>query len=184
MAYKVATEMGDNWSVFFFECSTDIISRVLVNLFQYVRKIKEARIPHFMMREFTITQRFGISLRVLRNPDDAKIVDEKLVEFFEKEGLQYQKDPEGNRHAWLQKGTSNVHWNKKRCEALHRLSSFVAFLAKNNISSAKDRCYMTHYIINMLGLQEATVTSSNQVMFLDIISGQALSFQTQQLRPT
>lgn len=40
MSGKVATEIGDNWSVFFFECPTKILERVLVDLFQYVQKIE------------------------------------------------------------------------------------------------------------------------------------------------
>jgi len=179
---EIATEIGDNWSVFFFECPTNAINGVVVDLFRYIRKIKEARIPHFMVREFAITQRFGISLRVLRNQDDADIVEGKLTEFFEQHGLRYQSNPEGNRHAWIRKGGTNTRWNRKRCEALHRLSNLVVFLAKNDIFSAYDRCHMAHYTINMLGLQEATVTGSNQVSLLDIISGQVRSFQTQHLR--
>jgi len=155
---------------------------VLVRLFHYVQKIKEARIPHFMLREFVITQRFGISFRVLRDQDDAKIVDSKLVKFFEKEKLQYQKDPEGNRHAWIRKRATNTRWNRKRCDALHQLSNFVVSLAKSNIFSANDRCHIAHYIVNMLGLQEATMLGSNQVSFLDIISGEMYTFHTHQLR--
>lgn len=182
MTNEATTEIGDNWSVFFFEAPTNVLKRVLVALFKYVQKIEEARIPHFIIREFTVTQRVGISLRVLRHQVDAKIVDDKLTRFFEKEKLQYQKDPEGNRHAWLRKGTTKSHWNRKRCESLHQLSNFVVFLAESNIFGANDRCHMAHYIINMLTLQEATVPGSNQVSFWDIISGKVLSFLTQQLR--
>jgi hypothetical protein len=180
---EIATEIGDNWSVFFFECPANSINEVLVDLFRYIRKIKEARIPHFMIREFAITQHFGISLRVLRSQDNADIVEGKLTEFFEQQGLRYQSNPEDNRHAWIRKGGTNARWNRKRCEALHQLSNLVVFLAKNDFFSANDRCHMAHYTINMLGLQEATVPNSNQVSLLDIISGQALSFQTYQLRP-
>jgi len=179
---NLATETGDNWSVFFFECPANEVHRILVDLFRYTRGIKEAKIPHFMMREFAITKRFGISLRVLRNPDDAEAVDSKLVEFFEKESLNYQRDPRGNRHAWIRKGSTNAYWNNKRCVALHQLSDFIVSLAKSNLFSVKDRCHFAHYTINMIGLQEATVTGSNQVSLLDIISGQAPSFQTAQLR--
>lgn len=183
MTNEIATEIGDNWSVFFFECPTNMLRRVLIDLFQHVRKIDEARIPHFMVRECAFTQSVGISFRVLRNKSNEKIVDSKLAKFFEKEKLQYQKDPEGNRHAWLGKGTTNPKWNRKRCEALHQLSCLVVFLAQNDIYSANDRCHFAHYAVNMLALQEATVLGSNQVMFLDIISGELLQFQTRQLRP-
>lgn len=182
MTNKVASEIGDNWSVFFFECPINRLRRVLVDLFKYIEKIEEAKIPHFINREFAVTQRVGISLRVLRDQDDAKIVDSKLVEFFEKEKLEYQKNPKGNRHAWIPKGTTNSKWNRKRCEALHQLSNLVVFLTKNSIFDASDRCHMAHYAVNMLVLQEATVLGSNQVMFLDIISGELRQFQTQQLR--
>lgn len=182
MTNKIATEIGDNWSVFFFESSTKMLKRVLVDLLQYVQKIEKAKIPHFIIREFTIARYVGISFRVLRNKDDAKFVDSKLAKFFEREKLHYQKDPKGNRHAWLRKGTTNSHWNRKRCEALHQLSNFVVFLAQNDIFGANDRCHMAHYTVNMLVLQEATVLGSNQVSFWDILSGEARWFHTQQLQ--
>lgn len=182
MTNKIATEIGDNWTVFFFESPTGTLRRILVDLFQYVQKIEEAKIPHFMIREFAINQRVGISFRVLRNKDDAKMVDGKLAEFFGKEKLQYQREPQGNRHGWIRKGTTNLHWNRKRCEAIHQLSNFVVFLAQKNIFGSSDRCHMAHYAINMLVLQEAIVLGSSQVSFLDIINGDARSFHTQQLR--
>jgi len=177
----VATEIGDNWSVFFFECPAHSINEVLVDLFQFLKGIKKAEIPHFMVREFAITRSFGLSLRVLRNPDDAEIVDAKLVKFFEKKKLQCQENPEGNRHAWIRRGAKSAHWDRNRCEALHQLSNFTVLLAKSNAFSTRDRCHFAHYAVNMFGLQEATIPNSNQVYYLDIIRGQALSFHTQQL---
>ena len=182
MTKRVATEIGDNWSVFFFESPTNMLRKVLVDLFHHIEKIEEARIPHFINREFAITQRVGISLRVLRDKDDAKIVDSKLAEFFEKEKLEYQKEPEGNRHAWIPKGKTNSKWNRKRCEALHQLSNLVVSLAQNDIFSTDDRCHFAHYAVNMLVLQEATLPDSNQVFFLDIINNKALSFRTLKLQ--
>lgn len=182
MTNEIATENGDNWSVFFFECPTNRVRKVLVDLFLHIQKIEEARIPHFMNRQFAVTQHVGISLRVLRNQDDAKSVDGKLAKFFEEEKLQYQKDPRGNRHAWLRKGETNSKWNRKRCEALHQLSNLVVFLAQNDIFNTNDRCHFAHYAVNVLVLQEATVPGSNQVFFWGIISGEALPFHTEQLR--
>ena len=178
---RVTTEIGDNWSVFFFECPAHLINGVLVDLFQFLKRIQKAEIPHFMVREFKITRSFGISLRILRSPDNAEIVDAKLAELFKKKKLQYQANPEGSRHAWIRKGARSAHWDRNRCEALHQLSNFAVLLAKSNIFSTQDRCYFAHYAVNMFGLQEATIHNSNQVCYLDVITGQALSFHTQQL---
>lgn len=181
MPDQIATESGDNWTVLFFECPTETLQKVLVDLFKYVGKIEGAKIPHFTIREFVVSRRVGISFRVLRNQTSAEIVDSELVKFFEKENLQYQIEPKDNRHAWIRKGTTDLHWNRKRCEALHQLSEIVVFLAQNSLFDTNDKCHMAHYLVNMLALQEATVPRSDQVYFLDIISGNALSFKTQHL---
>ena len=181
MTRDIATEIGDNWSVFFFQTSRVAAKRVIVDLFRYVQKIKEASLPHFMIREFVATRSIGVSLRVLRSKGNAKLVDGKLVRFFDRNDLHYKKEPEGNRHAWLAKGTRNANWNRQRCEFLHQLSSLVVFLAENDIFEARDKCLSAHYFVNMLGLQEATVSGTNQVHFFDTVSGEAYRFQTLQL---
>lgn len=178
---EVATEVGDNWSVFFFECPVSRLKRVLVDLFHYIRDIKEVRIPHFLIREYVPTKHVGVSVRLLRQQGVAKDLDDKLAEFFDKQKIQYQRKPEGNRHAWLRKGETDPRWNRKRCEAIHQLSNFAVFLAVNDLFDTDDRCHNSHYLINMLALQEATVPQSNQVMLLDIIEGKALAFNTFQL---
>jgi len=178
---NIATEVGDNWSVFFFETSSVGAKRVIVDLFHYVQEIKGASLPHFMIRECMATRKLGVSLRVLRSKGNAKTVDGKLAKFFDQKGLHCEREPKGNRHAWLAKGTRNAIWNKRRCDFLYRLSSLVVFLAENEIFEARDKCLSAHYFVNMLGLQEATVSGSNQVYFLDTVSGEAYRFQTWQL---
>lgn len=177
------TENGDNWSVFFFECPTERLKKVLVDLFRYVGEVKEAKIPHFLVREYFLAKHLGISLRVLRKASDAKKLDDKLVDFFEKQKLRYDREPKGNRHAWIREGKINPDLHKGKCEALHKLSNFVAFLAQNDIFDAHHKCHNVHYLVNMLALQEATTLGSNQMSYYDLIEGKALRFQTLQLRP-
>lgn len=177
MSDQVTTENGNNWTVVFFECSTDALGQVLVDLFQYIGKIEKAKIPHFMLREF-IGKHVGISLRVLRHPNYAKIVDSEIARFMKNKSLSYKINPEGNRHAWIRKDQRRPKWNRKRCEALNQLSRFVVSLVPNSVFSASDKCHMAHYLINMFALQEATVPGSDQVYFLDLVSGRAYSFKT------
>jgi hypothetical protein len=162
MVTEIETEVGDNWSVFFFEVSCATFKTVLFGLFQYLREIEAAHMPHFMIRECTFTQHLGISLRVLRDHDNMKIVDDRLAEFFERKKLPYDRDPKGNRHAWLEKRTRNEKWNKERCEILHQLSKLAVSLAKDDIFGASDRCHIAHYLVNMLGLQEATLLGTDR----------------------
>ena len=175
------TERGDNWSVFFFECPVGRIQQVLVDLSEQLRSVEEGRIPHFILREYAAGQHIGISLRVLREKEHAKEVDDKLAGFFEEQALYYERDPKGNRHGWIAVGTTSSHWDNKRCESLHLLSKLMFFLAKNDIFDASYRCHMAHYAVNLLILQEATLPSSNAVSFFDLITKKALSFKTHQL---
>ena len=181
MVAEIATEVGDNWSVFFFVSPVDKLKRLLGELFQYIDNFEEAKIPHFMCREFCVAQNVGLSLRVLRSRDDASFVDSRLAAFSEEKEVQHEKEPQGNRHAWLRKGETDENWDAKRCEALHRLSMFVVFLAENDLFDSDSRCHNAHYLINMLSLQEATVPNSNQVSLWDVTNGNAATFQTQEL---
>ena len=181
MKEKIPTEVGDNWVTFFFECSPSDFKRILIDLFSLIKKITDAEIPHFLIREYVPTRHLGISLRILRKQTKSKEIDDKLCKFFEKHNIQYQKEPEANRHAWLRKGQVDSYWSRKRCEAIHKLSDFAVFMAKNDLFDTDSKCLNAHYLVNMLALQEATVPQSNQVCFLDIVAGKALTFQTFQL---
>lgn len=178
MTNRVATEIGDNWAVFFFIVPAKMLKRILIELFEYVREIEEVEIPHFMMREYIVTQHVGISFRLLRNQEYAEIVDSKLIKFFESKNMNYQSNPKGNRHAWKPDSKTN----RAFCEALHQLSNLVVFLAQNNMFGTDERCHMAHYTVNMLALHEATISCSNQVYFWDILNGRALSFKTAPLK--
>jgi len=59
----------------------------------------------------------------------------------------------------------------------HQLSNLVLFLAQNDIFSANDRFHMARYTVETLVLQEPSVPDSNQISFLDLISGGILLFQ-------
>lgn len=177
------TEKGDNWSVFFFECPTERLKQVLIDLFKYLNEVRQAKIPHFLIRVYFPSKYLGISLRVLRKVSDAKKLDGKLVEFFENQKLRYDREPKGNYHAWIREGEIDPNWNKGKCEALHKLSNFVAFLAQNDIFDAHHKCHNAHYLVNMLALQEATVLGSNQMGYFDIIERKTSRFKTLQLVP-
>jgi hypothetical protein len=179
----ITTELKDNWATFFFECPTLDFKRILTDLFSLLDDTTEAQIPHFLIREYSLTKKIGVSLRILREPNKSTEVENALCTFFEKNKLKYQNEPEGNRHAWLRRGQIDKSWNKKRCEAIHQLSKFVVFMANNDLFDTSSRCLNAHYLINMLALQEATVPQSNQVLFLDIIEGKAPGFHTLPLKP-
>jgi hypothetical protein len=177
MTNGIKTEVGDNWSVFYFECQRNRFESWLIDLFRHISTIKEAKLPHFMIREFS-PHIAGVSLRVLRDQKVAETVDTKLTAFFKTADLRYQKDPEGNHHAWIRKGETDSKWNKSRCEALSQLSRFAVFLAENNMFDTDSRCHNAHYLVNMLALREATKAKSNQVFFVDAINGMAIAFET------
>jgi hypothetical protein len=106
------------------------------------------------------------------------MVDNKLTQFFERHRLYYEKDPINNRHGWIQRGSVSSQWDYKHCESLHLLSKLIVFLAENNIFITSYRCHMAHYAVNMLILQEATLSGSGQVYFLDLVDNEALPFKT------
>jgi hypothetical protein len=180
------TEEGKNWTVMVFDCPSDRLKRILVDLFGHIEKIKEAKIPHFTIRETVFSKYVTISFRVLRNQVSTQRVEQELKNFMEQEALQYQIDPVGNDHfakchAWIHKDETNTKWNQKRCQALNQLSLFVVSLAQNSLFDLDDRIDMGHLAINMLVLQEATVSGSNAAYYIDFISGKAkgqyLTFQ-------
>lgn len=81
---EVATEVGDNWSVFYFEYPKDRLELWLVDLFHHISKIEEVKFPHFTIREFS-PQFIGISLRILRDQNVAENVDSRLVTFLKRQ---------------------------------------------------------------------------------------------------
>lgn len=98
MGNELSTETGDNWSTFFFECPASDFKRILTDLFSFLEATQEAQIPHFLVREYALTQKLGISLRILRKPTESTMVETKICTFFEKNNLKYETEPEGNRH--------------------------------------------------------------------------------------
>lgn len=186
MSGLLATEKGNSWTVVVFDCPSNELNRILVDLFACVEQIEEAKIPHFTVRYTVFSRYVTISFRVLRNQASAQIVERKLTEFMQQEALQHRIDPEGTDHfaechAWIHKSETNPKWNDKRCRALNRLSRFVVSLAEDSLFDPDDRIEMGHLAVNMLALQEATVPGSNGAYYVDFVTGktkgQYLTFQ-------
>lgn len=186
MSSLPATEEGNNWTVAVFNCLSDELERILVDLFACIGQIKEAKIPHFTVRYTVFSKYVTISFRVLRDQAFAQVVEQELKRFMKQEALQHRINPWGTdrfakSHAWIHKGETNPKWNKKRCQALNRLSRFVVSLAQDSLFDPDDRIEMGHLAINMLALQEATVPGSNGAYYVDFITGkvkgQYLTFQ-------
>jgi len=176
MSNLPATEDGNNWTVMVFDCPSDELNRVLVDLFARVEQIKEAKIPHFTVRFGAFGKHVTISFRVLRNQAVAESVEDELNKFMHSKGLLYRIDPEGTGHfaqchAWIHKGEINQKWNNKRCQMLNGLSRFVVSLAENSVFDPDCRIEMAHLAVNMLALQEATVPGSNSAYYLDLVAG-------------
>jgi len=184
----LTTEEGNNWTVVVFDCPSNRLNRILVDLFACVEHVKEAKLPHFTIRYTVFSRYVTISFRVLRDQASAQIVERKLTEFMQQEALEHRIDPEGTNHfaqchAWIRKGETNRKWNDKRCRALNRLSCFVVSLAEDSLFDPDDRIEMGHLAVNMLLLQEATVPGSNRAYYVDFVTGRTKgSFLTFQIR--
>jgi len=160
MSTNLATQDPENWTVIVFMCPAESWQRVLIEMFSHLRRINEAQLPHFLIRSFD-QGRYVVSLRILREPSAAHIVEGSLNKFLVERNLEIIGANRTDRlSGWISEW--NDHWNRPRCEALNHLSEVVVLLAENELFHPEDRRDMAHYYTIMLGLYEVGRSQDNR----------------------
>lgn len=166
MENMLSTEEGKNWLVLVFESPISILEIILMECFDLLEmKADVAQIPHYIIRNKTTLTEVVVSLRILCDEENSKLIESPIREILIKHGLneKFVFNPEANNkyykfHKWIKPEERNENWNRDQCEILNELSTLcISLMKKGLFFKSKKSCsreHSLHLFAHMLGLFE------------------------------
>ena len=170
------TTLGDNWTVAAYTVEPDRWMEVTAGLFNRLKGLAEAKLPHYTVKAwhphiFTIT-----SLRVLRRPEDEPKVVSELTTHMKALGVASHKiDPSDDDvdfrgcHDWIRKGETDAHWTRGRCRVLNQLSALAVEAYEEGVFDPDSRFEWAHLAVNAFAVNEAV--NLGQAYLYDVLTG-------------